>query len=479
MPITQRNIPVLHRKEWQMMTVLPAASVSGTLFIADPMGLADTALYITNSTTHWLYSHSQDSYVQIPSGTLSGTFAAGSCGIYYPWSITYTANGGSTTSATVLASTHNITNLAIGATIEFISSGSNSGLRRKITDIITNGGAGNVALILNEALPSSVLNGHTFRLSTGRFFIMGSGSVAAGIWKSFDCGTLAWSGNLGITGLPSSWGTEGRLACACSPEVNYASGTATAGTSSTLTNSSKTWATNQWANYQIRITSGTGIGQIRTIASNTATIVTIGSAWSTTPDATSAYAIEGNEDFIYLLGNSAITMYRYSISANAWTTMTPTTARAAVPGAGMSADFVLKTKNSVWADESNIQDGRYIYSLRGNTTTSIDRFDIAGGTSGAGAWANVIYGGNETFGNGTNATAFGAQIYIRKDNLHRFFAYSVTGNFLSPLAVNFVADGSAVAGHRLWVKSLDEVNTVTWLYSSGSATTLVYRIMLY
>jgi hypothetical protein len=69
------------------------------------------------------------------------------------------------------------------------------------------------------------------------------------------------------------------------------SGTATAGSSTTLTDSGKTWAINEQAGRLVRITAGTGIGQTRTIISNTATVLTVASAWTVTPDATSVYSI--------------------------------------------------------------------------------------------------------------------------------------------------------------------------------------------
>jgi hypothetical protein len=82
-----------------------------------------------------------------------------------------------------------------------------------------------------------------------------------------------------------------------SPLIGYTglastdSGTATAGGATTLTDSGKSWAVNTYAGYELRIASGTGSGQRRTIASNTATILTVSSAWATNPDATSVYAI--------------------------------------------------------------------------------------------------------------------------------------------------------------------------------------------
>ena len=190
---------------------------------------------------------------------------------------------------------------------------------------------------------------------------MNAGTIAAGIFKSYDPITGVWT-SLTTTGLPATWGTDGRLVLTPSDDV-FATGTATSATATTIVNSAKTWTVNQWTNYQVRITSGTGIGQIRTIASNTATALTV-ATWTVTPDATSVYEITGNDDFIYLLGNNAVTMYRYSQSANTWTTMAPTTARAGAMVVGGGANWVGKTGDTNWADESNIKDGRYIYSFR-------------------------------------------------------------------------------------------------------------------
>jgi hypothetical protein len=301
-------------------------------------------MVVVNAVTHYLYHHDEDAWIQIASGALAGTFGAGACGEYHPWSITYTANGGSTTTVTVAAATHNIIGFALGSTIEFVSSGTNSGLRRTVTAINTSGGGtGNITLTLDSAVPTAVLTSHTFRLNTGRFYVMSAGTTAAGSFKVYDVATAAWQASLSTTGLPGTWGTSGSMVCAYNFGEIQATGTATAGGASTLTNSAKTWTVNQWTNSQIRITAGTGIGQTRTIASNTATVITTSTAWTTTPDATSQYEITANEDFIYLLGNNAVTMYRYSISANTWSTMAPTTARSGAPIAGMGAVIVGKT----------------------------------------------------------------------------------------------------------------------------------------
>jgi len=72
----------------------------------------------------------------------------------------------------------------------------------------------------------------------------------------------------------------------------------------TLSNSGKNGKSNQWTNCQIRLTAGSGAGQISTVASNTAKTLTVSNAWSTAPDASSQYSIEGNDD---VLNSSATT----------------------------------------------------------------------------------------------------------------------------------------------------------------------------
>lgn len=99
-----------------------------------------------------------------------------------------------------------------------------------------------------------------------------------------------------------TWATAGTAPTATSRYfiIGFDAGTATAGASNTITDSTKSWAVNRWSNYVVRILAGTGAGQIRPIASNTATALTIVGSWTTNPDSTSVYAIQGDPDKIYL-----------------------------------------------------------------------------------------------------------------------------------------------------------------------------------
>lgn len=79
--------------------------------------------------------------------------------------------------------------------------------------------------------------------------------------------------------------------------VNYwlwlASGTATAGGASTITDSAVTFPVDSLAGKYVYITDGTGAGQVREITTNSATVLTVSPAWSTTPDNTSEYIVRG------------------------------------------------------------------------------------------------------------------------------------------------------------------------------------------
>lgn len=477
MAITNNNVALLDRKEWQMMTPAPTATVAGAFVIAPDSGNWNNALYVVSNTAQYIYNHDEDSWMQIPSGAIAGTFGAGACGVFHPWSINYTANGGSTTSVTVAAGTHNITGRVVGQTIEFISAGVASGFRSTVTSILNNAGAGTITINFADTAPTTILNTHTFRTTTGRFYVMGAGTTAAGSFKVFDMATMAWQANLAITNLPGTWGTDGKLVTAYNFGEIFATGTATAGGASTLTNSAKNWTANQWTNYQVRIMAGTGIGQVRNIASNTGTVLTTSAAWATNPDATSVYEITANEDYLYLLGNNAVTMYRYSISGNAWTVMAPTVARSAAPGTGMSANAIGITGDALWANENAILNGRYIYSLRGGGNATMQRFDIAGGTSGAGAWSDVTTISTETFTTGSSAFPMGEFIYIRKDATNRFFKYSIVDNAMRPFTTNLYADGTALLGNKIWVKNLPN-SSVKWVYSLRNSGTELHRVMI-
>lgn len=109
--------------------------------------------------------------------------------------------------------------------------------------------------------------------------------------------------------------------------IKLATGTATSGAAKTITDSGQTWGTNSFAGMTIKIISGTGSGQTKTIPSNTATVITVDGNWKTNPDNTSVYEV-------YLRATSS------SGTATAGTTTTLTDSNAAW-GVNMWAGYTL------------------------------------------------------------------------------------------------------------------------------------------
>jgi hypothetical protein len=137
----------------------------------------------------------------------------------------------------------------------------------------------------------------------------------AGYWVFVFSGTAAGQMRqiASNTGTTLTWSSAGTAPDTTSRYLilGFDAGVATSGASTTITDSTKAWATNRWTNYVVRILHGTGIGQTRIIASNTATVLTVQQAWTTTPDSTSVFAIQANPDMLYLVsgGNAAILMH--------------------------------------------------------------------------------------------------------------------------------------------------------------------------
>ena len=466
--ITNKNVPLINKKEPQFMTPAPSNTSAGAFMISDVKEDDNIVMYVASASVQYLYHNDKDGWVQIPSGSLGGTFGAGICGHKSRWSNTLTANGGSTTSANTTAV---INGLAKNQTIRFLT-GANAGLETTVTSVLTTPGGTNSLYF--DALPNAVVNTDTFIVSTGRFYIWNAGTMSATSFRNYDPLTGVWT-SLSVTGAPASWGTDGKLVVTPSYDT-FASGTATAATTNTLSNSAKAWTTNQWTNYQIRITAGTGIGQVRTIASNTGTQITVSSNWTVTPNTSSQYAIEGNDDFLYLIGNGAVTMYRYSISGNSWTTISPAVARSSAPSTGMSGNWVASVDSTGWDVENNIRNGRYIYSFRGGATGTLHRYDIA-----LNSWLEIAYNNLvETFTTGTSYAKMDKYIYIRKESTGRMFKFSISGNYLEPLTTTFYPESTAVIGDKMWgVKYVENGETkLTWLYWLQNTGAILHRMLI-
>lgn len=257
------------------------------------------------------------------------------------------------------------------------------------------------------------------------------------------------SGNL--TGGPAAGDTFG---------VARPSGTATgAQTTGTLQDTTNTWPVNQYSNWDVVITSGTGAGQRRRIASNTAAILTLAGAvtgnantgnWTTTPDATSVYQITPSNDFLYfLVGNSTTAFWKIDLSSTAppaWVSLAVTPAAI---GGGSNTMF-----------PGSMSPG-YIWGLRGSGTSTIYYYNI-----GTNAWATLTtFFGGQNFNTGANSATLSARkkLWIQKDTANHTYMLDLTTGLVDAGPMVPYATPSGIDGKRTrYIKTADGVE---WLYA--------------
>ena len=483
---------MVHLKSPDYMNPNPAGNtIAGAFVIADTNSFLpsnDGVFYMGGASVCWGYHADEDAWGQVPNSGIAGTFGAGACGVLRA----YGAPGGVGSSTATAGTT---TTLTTALTLV-------RGLEGHYVRVIGGTGIGYQGMITkntmgaNSVLTVSPANGvafdatTVFQMMTGSVWVFNPGAGAVG-FSVYDRATNAWTAKA-VTGLPTTFASDGKLinttGVASNDGAGFVTGTATAGGATTITlEAGKVFVTNQWTNSQIRIVSGTGAGQIRTISTNSAgasPVLTVSSAWATNPDATSTYVIEGNDDYIYLMGNLSVTLYRYSISGNTWTTLAPGAARAAAVGAGVMATWVDNISESSWTDGSYgthytgliRQNGRYIYSLRGGGSSALDVYDIAANT-----WiSGVAYGGQmEGFSTGSCAVDTGKFIYIQKDATGRIYRFDISRHVIEPFAVNPIPQGAAVIGDKMFIQTYkDGATSLQYLYTLGNTRAELTRWLI-
>jgi hypothetical protein len=466
MTISLKTVKGIHQKRWEPLVPAPIAQAAGG-HIAGGDGAKFFAITATGGG--YLYDACEGSWLQLPTTSLGGTFGIGATSRWNPQGPSGTASGGSTT--TINTSLTLVRDLR-GKKIR-ITAGPNAGAQLVIASNTT--GANSIITVPTQGVAFDGTT--TFVVMSGRMWCVVGGTPGFGY---YDWATNAWTSRA-VAGLTAGTASTGNLIGCSSDETGVLiSGTATAGGASTLTDSGKAWTTNALAlAFQIRITAGTGAGQIRTIASNTGTAITVSAAWTTQPDATSAYAIEGNDDTFYFIGNNAVTMYRYSIAANTWSTISPAVARAAAAGLGSTGNIPVAVADSLWTSAAAPLNGRYIYSFRGGAASALDRYDIA-----ANSWSAISYGlQQETLTTGASAVVYKDRILVALTPVaataQRLAYFDVVKNEFGPLSTMLYPMVSALDGCRVTVIPFTDGDTVPFLYLWRGGGVELFRLMLF
>lgn len=270
-----------------------------------------------------------------------------------------------------------------------------------------------------------------------------------------------------VTVAPALTGTPG---AGDTFQIQLPVGTASSATASTLVDSTQTWTTNQYGNSDVVITSGTGSGQRRRIASNTATTLTLAGAvtgnsntgnWSVTPDATSVYQIQPSGDFLYFASaNGTATVWKLDLSQTtgaAWAGLT------VAPAALSGGSNLLHLKGA---------GAFYLTTLRGSATATMYNYAI-----GPNTWSTpTTLFGVETFTTGSSYDYLEGhrKLFITKEAQSRCYTLDLTSGILYtgpsvPYAVPIASDGQDVI-------HVTTANGVEWLYSIKRGGSTFYRV---
>lgn len=240
---------------------------------------------------------------------------------------------------------------------------------------------------------------------------------------------------------------------------------ATAGAATTLTDGTASFIVNQYADHDIIITGGTGNGQRRRIASNTATVLTLAAAvtgnartgnWTTNPDATSTYKIVPSSDFLYYqAGNGNTALYRIDVAQTtgiAWSA----NLGAAPAGIGPGSNTF----------HPGAYAPGYLMALRGAGTATVYMFNI-----GTKAWTTVTtFAGSENFTTGSNACMLHGKrkLFIQKEAQGRCYTIDLLTGILEPAGVMPYANPGSYDGKRArFIRTSDGVEWIYLLRAGG------------
>lgn len=432
-------------------------------------------------------------------------FAAGAGCVFAP-SFSMVGNIGAGCSTTSIVTTTTITAVGpnqlanrggsgdYGFRIRIIGNAAGSSGKIEERWIVGNTGGTTPTITLDSALTFTPANGDTYEIMGGRLFMLSSGAAGATSWRSYNTETNALT-SLAYTGLPTIStdfsgialdetyvpynhipgegfirgsaqydGTSKYCLTAVGTGAGSITGQASGGDDDVLAN--------EYRNFQIRIvedtSTPTAVNQRRMIASHTAgpsPVYTLGSNWSVTPSSTAKYVIEyPNLIVIYSTGNGNSYVYNYTTATinngtNSITTNTWSTSYFAVRGQNMGAGCTTFASFGIQPDVGKNARHSYIFSFRGGGATTLDLFDIAGGTTGA--WSNaIVYDGQAAALPGTgscgkyapfdNEGRYGYLNLYVNGALNQMYRFDVKNRVLTAITpTDQIQSGSAGIGGRL------------------------------
>ena len=500
--------------EWRPLSPSQTTSAAGHTICTDLRNGSggDPFIYkLTSLTTLEAYSPFNDEwFTPTAFTTLGGAIAAGAYAIFSPTGgqVFGTATALSTTSIT-LATLPNSSTVAINA---FANRGDGVGYKVRVIDLgaggtgktnerfITSSTAGTTpVLTFDIPLDWVPASGARYELLSGAVYMFSSGTTAPGYFKKYDIATNSVSGNLSVTNLSATIGTdsfgvmldeqyvpydlysgEGMIAGTFKYDTNYVGGgrrsiQATASAAGTITGSAlpSSLNANEYSNFQIRIVEDlvntTSVGQRLKIASHTSgasAVFTMTSNWVTQPSSSAKFVIENNNDLIFFT-NGALFTYSYPaggfLADASWSTLSSSggATQYANPLSAMGAGCGGAMSWSIEPDISRNARHSFLYRFRGAATATLERLDIA-----ANSWTAISpsFGQNATISTGTShaldaAGNYGKYFYINPNGGQRFLRFDMLNITIEPWCFMRIAAGAALAGNKLCITPFTDGST--------------------
>jgi len=499
----------IDRNLWVQVSPAPNAHASAACMASDlrsDVSRNPFVYQLTSGTILNRYNFVTKAWSFVISPALAGTFGAGATMAFAPsLGLVGTIAAGATTTSVVLSTA---LPTAVGLNMLANRGGSGEyGFKLRLIDttagktaeryIVANTAGTTPTIHVQTSFGFTPSTGARYEIIAGRMFMLGAGTVASNIWRSFEVASNTLSSGLTTTNLPATIGTDSSILVLDeqytpynhSPgdgmvkgAYNYDSGvvsrfalTATAAGASTLTGQATLGdavvVANEYRNFQIRIVEDTttpaAVGQRRIIASHTAgpsAVYTLGTAWTTQPSASAKYVIElpnlilvrttaNTTVYTYNYGDAAVNNGTNSIAAGAWSTTYFGAAPAAngagcmwMPSFGIQPDVARNSRHS------------FNYFFRGNSAT-LDTLDIAGSITGT--WTGAVtYDGSPgalpATGScgcyspfGQEGRMFYLNLYVASA-INQIYRFDVQNRVLSPYTpTDFLQVGTASLGNRM------------------------------
>lgn len=442
-------------------------------------------------------------FVQSPA--LAGTFGVGAAMAFAPsLGLVGTIAAGATTTKVTLSTA---LPTAVGLNMLANRGGSGEyGFKIRIIDttagkteerwIVGNTAGTTPTIKVDTAFTFTPATGARYEIIAGRVLMLGAGTTASNIWRTFEVASNTLSSGLSTTGLPATITTDSSLMVLdeqytpydCKPGEGMVKGsflyddgpqedryalTATASGASSLTGQAAggdaVVLANEYRNFQIRIVQDTttpaAVGQRRIIASHTAgasPVYTLGTAWTVTPSSSAKYVIE-LPNLALLRSSATTTVYTYNYGDATVNNGTNSIASAAWSTTYFGAAGAANALGGMWAPSFGIQPDpdrnarhSHCHFFRGASAT-VDTLDIAGSITGT--WSSAItIDGAVTLTTGTSGAyapfenegrMFYMNIYTASA-VNQIYRFDVQNRVLSPFApTDFLQSGTAAGGNRM------------------------------